>query len=75
MKYVDYLVHVKVPTCCHLCMCVLQVIPLKLLAKAPRGSTAKTYHGLRSSSKLTFADQVQVSRDLKVKICAGLAEV
>jgi hypothetical protein len=34
---------------------------LKLLSKAPRGSTAKAFHGLRASSKLVYADQVQVS--------------
>ncbi|WIA41396.1 hypothetical protein OEZ86_004982 [Tetradesmus obliquus] len=40
--------------------CQQQVIPLKLLSKAPRGSTAKAFHGLRASSKLVYADQVQV---------------
>jgi hypothetical protein len=38
----------------------LQVNPLKLLSKAPRGSTAKAFHGIRASSKLVYADQVQV---------------
>ncbi|WIA21106.1 hypothetical protein OEZ85_005424 [Tetradesmus obliquus] len=40
--------------------CQQQVIPLKLLSKAPRGTTAKAFHGLRASSKLVYADQVQV---------------
>jgi hypothetical protein len=38
----------------------LQVIPLKLLSKAPRGCTAKAAHGLKSSYKLSCAEQVQV---------------
>lgn len=38
----------------------MQMVPLKLLQKAPRGSTAKAHHGLKPSSRLTFADQVQV---------------
>eukprot|EP00775_Hariotina_reticulata_P007759 gene7759-7958_t len=37
-----------------------RVVPLKLLSKAPRGSTAKAAHGLKSSSKLSYAEQVQV---------------
>lgn len=54
------------PEKCLLRVC-LQVIPLKLLGKAPRGSTAKAFHGLKPSSKLVYADQVQVST-------AGFAE-
>lgn len=54
---------------CYMCAClhalditcnVVQVVPLKLLQKAPRGSTAKSHHSLKSSSKLVYADQVQV---------------
>jgi hypothetical protein len=43
-----------------LLLLLLQVNPLKLLSKAPRGSTAKAFHGIRASSKLVYADQVQV---------------
>lgn len=38
----------------------LQVVPLKLLQKAPRGSTAKAHHHLKPNSRLTYADTVQV---------------
>jgi hypothetical protein len=40
------------------------VLALKLLARPPRGSSAKEHHGLRSSKQLVYAEQVQVGGGL-----------
>lgn len=47
--------------CCGVLCHAVQVVPLKLLQKAPRGSTAKAFHGVKATSKLTYAESVQVS--------------
>ena len=40
------------------------VVPLKLLARTPRGTTVKEHHSLHSLKGIQFAEQLQAGRRL-----------